>query len=131
MSDFGDDPPPMAEQLRWLILENRRLQRELDKAENQVRHWKEQEAKQRRLHHEQGDWKHRALAAELNAAKARVKNRMCRCEAGDPAGHVHLPPLVLDQMYEHPEQFTHLSKDEYIRMLIEDIRYYLAKLGDS
>lgn len=121
MSDFGDDPPPMAEHLRWLVLENKRLKREVEKALNQARHWREQEAKQRRLRCEQGDWKHRALAAELNAAT----------KAPASGEHHHLHPIVLDQMYDHPEQFTHLSKDEYIRMLIEDIRYYLAKLGDS
>ena len=32
------------------------------------------------------------------------------------------PDLVLDQMYEHPERFTHLTRDEYLRILIEDIR---------
>ncbi len=50
-----------------------------EKAENQARHWQEQEAKQRRLHHEQGDWKHRALAAEGNLASAR--NRATKAEA--------------------------------------------------
>lgn len=44
------------------------VEAERDKALNQARHWREQEAKQRRLHHEQGRWKHRALAAELTAA---------------------------------------------------------------
>lgn len=39
-----------------------------EKAENQARHWKEQEEKQRRLRAEEGRWKHRALAAELHAS---------------------------------------------------------------
>ncbi len=52
-----------------------------DRAENQVRHWKEQEAKQRRLHHEQGDWKHRALAAELNAIHGRDALATARADA--------------------------------------------------
>lgn len=30
-SDFGDDPPPMAEQLRYLVLENRDLKRDMGK----------------------------------------------------------------------------------------------------
>lgn len=46
-----------------------------DRAENQARHWKEQEAKQRRLHHEQGDWKHRALAAELSVGHERARTQ--------------------------------------------------------
>lgn len=49
----------------------REVEAERDKALNQARHWQEQEAKQRRLHREQGDWKHRALAAELAAADGR------------------------------------------------------------
>ncbi len=53
---------------KGLLAECRRLAAERDKALNQARHWEEQEAKQRRLHHEQGHWKHRALAAELAAA---------------------------------------------------------------
>ena len=51
------------EDYEW-FKERAELDDELERALNQARHWKEQEAKQRRLHHEQGDWKHRALAAE-------------------------------------------------------------------
>lgn len=39
MSDFGDDPPPMAEQLRYLVLENRELKARLAKAEGRAREW--------------------------------------------------------------------------------------------
>lgn len=42
--------------------------------------------------------------------------------------HEQLHPLVLDQMYEHPERFHHMPKDEYIKLLIEDIRHYRARL---
>jgi chromosome segregation ATPase len=64
------------------------------KAENQVRHWKEQEAKQRRLHHEQGEWKHRALAAELRASdqdRLRAEIEFMRAWCADNFGGL-MPP---------------------------------------
>lgn len=43
--------------------------------------------------------------------------------------HQPFDPLILDQMYDHPEMFCHMNKDEYIKLLIEDIRYYRDLLG--
>jgi hypothetical protein len=40
-----------------------------------------------------------------------------------------MDPIVLDQMYEHPDRFGALSKDEYVRMLIDDIRFYRGQLA--
>lgn len=42
--------------------------------------------------------------------------------------HRPMDPLILDQMYEHPERFGHLDKTEYFRLLIEDIRYWRGLL---
>lgn len=49
----------------------RALQGDVETWRNRARHWEEQEAKQRRLRAEEGRWKHRALAAELDAIHAR------------------------------------------------------------
>lgn len=32
-SDFGDDPPPLSEQVRYLVLENRRLKEQVKQAD--------------------------------------------------------------------------------------------------
>ena len=42
--------------------------------------------------------------------------------------HQPMDQIVLDQMYEHPERFGHMSKDEYLKLQIEDIRWYHARL---
>lgn len=32
-------------------------------------------------------------------------------------------------MYNNPDMFVHMDKNEYIKLLIEDIRYYRDLLG--
>jgi hypothetical protein len=56
---------------------------EIARLANQVRHWQEQEAKQRRLRAEEGRWKHRALTAEGNLFGARDRAERAEAQEGD------------------------------------------------
>lgn len=121
MSDFGGDPPPMAEQLRYLVLENRDLKADVVRLRGEAAELLEshehdlaemasmaQELAETRRVHAAGEWKLNGRTAEEWARLAEQERERAE-RAGEQNSRMRtelerLEPGVgwLDPLCEHP-----------------------------